>query len=408
MKNRVVLFSIVCYVVLTGCSAANKARQSGERESWINTSLQKAVSQYKYLAATVPNGVLPRTYLNDKLVTTVSKNWVAGFYPGTLLYLYKGTKNQAMYAEAVKRIVQLDQQQYMTSNHDIGFMMYCSYGNLYAIDPQEKYKKILINSARSLTQRYSSVVKAIRSWGQIEDDKEFVVIIDNMMNLELLMWAFKVTGEPVFRDIAVNHANTSLKNHFRSDNSSFHLVVYCPKTGSIIQKKTAQGATDESAWARGQAWGLYGYTMMYRETGDKNYLEQAKKIAGFILSHPNLPQDKIPYWDFNAPRIPNTPRDASAGAIIASALLELSGFTDGELAQQYFNAAAQILSNLASEDYTSEIGANGGFILKHSVSHFPKGNDVDAPLSYADYYFIEALLRLKNYGGFGKISKQNN
>jgi uncharacterized protein YyaL (SSP411 family) len=217
-----------------------------------------------------------------------------------------------------------------------------------------------------------------------------------MMNLELLLWAAKITGDKSFYNIAVTHANTTMQNHFRPDYSSYHVVVYNPKTGKIEKKQTAQGAADESAWARGQSWGLYGYTMMYRETKDKKYLEQSQHIAAFILQNTNLPADKIPFWDYNAPGIPNTYRDASAAAIMASALIELSAFSDNELAKKYLSTAKIILQTLSSPAYKASLGSNGGFILKHSVAHFPRNSEVDSPLPYADYYYVEAMKRLRN------------
>jgi hypothetical protein len=215
------------------------------------------------------------------------------------------------------------------------------------------------------------------------------------MNLELLFWATKLSGDSSFYNIAVTHANTTIKNHFRADNSSYHVLNYDSKTGAIKQKKTAQGAADESAWARGQAWGLYGFTATYRETKDEKYLDQANRIAQFILKHLNLPADKIPYWDFNAPGIPNALRDASAAAIIASALLELSGYVQGAQREEYISVVETILRTLSSGEYKAAAGTNGGFILKHGVGHMPNKTEIDVPLTYADYYFVEAMKRYK-------------
>ncbi len=282
----------------------------------------------------------------------------------------------------------LEKEQYNTSTHDLGFMMYCSFGNANRLNPQAAYTNILINSARSLATRFSPVTGCIRSWDSKPED--FIVIIDNMMNLELLFWATKATGDSSFYNIAVTHANTTLENHFRSDNSSYHVLNY-DSTGAVKQKKTAQGLHDESAWARGQAWGLYGYTATYRETKDEKYLEQAVKIAGFILSHPNLPEDKIPLWDFDAEK--DALRDASAAAIMASALIELDTYAPDK---GYLKVAEEILTNLTS-DYTAEPGTNGQFIITHCVGHLPANSEVDVPLTYADYYFMEALMRLE-YG----------
>jgi uncharacterized protein YyaL (SSP411 family) len=220
-----------------------------------------------------------------------------------------------------------------------------------------------------------------------------------MMNLELLFWASRETSDPIFYDIAVKHAETTLANHFREDGSSFHVIAYDTLTGEVVKKNTHQGHTHESAWARGQAWGLYGFTMTYRETGDKKFLDQAEKIAGFMLSHPNLPEDMVPYWDFDAPGIPDTDRDASAAAIMASALLELSTHVEGDFAKKYLEAADNILASLSSPDYLAEPGTNNHFLLMHSVGNHPRGSQVDVPISYADYYFLEANMRKLKLSG---------
>jgi hypothetical protein len=290
----------------------------------------------------------------------------------------------------------LAKEQYNTTTHDLGFMMYCSFGNAEKFEPKPEYKQILINSAKSLCSRFDPKIGCIKSWDS--NKPEYLVIIDNMMNLELLFWATRATGDSSFYKIAVTHANTTMKNHFRANYSSYHVINYNPQTGEVQQKRTAQGFSDESAWARGQAWGLYGYTVMYRETRDKKYLDQANHIANFILTNPNLPKDKIPYWDYNAPNIPNALRDASAAAVMASAFLELCRYTDKKDGQHYFTTAETIIRNLSAAPYKAAPGTNGGFILQHSVGHFPAGTEVDVPLTYADYYFIEALNRYKNFG----------
>jgi rhamnogalacturonyl hydrolase YesR len=217
------------------------------------------------------------------------------------------------------------------------------------------------------------------------------VIIDNMMNLELLFWASNQTGNNIYKDVAIKHAETTIENHFRDDNSSYHVVSYFPKTGLVEKKETHQGCADSSAWARGQVWGLYGFTVCYRETKDVRFLNQAEKIAGFIMNHPNMPKDLIPYWDFNAPKIPDEPRDASAAAIMASALLELSELSEN--GNIYYNYAETILRNLSAEVYLAKKGENNGFVLKHCVGNYPAGTEIDAPLNYADYYYLEAMVR---------------
>ncbi len=400
MRRQIFSGSVLIILIfwMAGCTSQKKTLTLYDNEKkWIENTVENAVSQYEHLIPTVPEELMAYTIKKDGSLKNVStRHWVSGFYPGTLLYLYMFTGNDTIYQEALKRVEMMREQQYMTTNHDIGFMMYSSYGNLYKIDPQKEYEQILINSAYSLAKRYNPDVESIRSWGEIEDNENFIVIIDNMMNLELLLWASKKTGDKFLYDVAIKHANTTIKNHFRPDYSTYHAVDYDPITGKVKGKRTVQGYNDDSAWARGQAWGLYGFTMMYRETGVEKYLDMANGIANFILTHPNLPKDKVPYWDFNDPKIPNTYKDASAGAIIASALIELSKYNKKE-SKDYLDSAIAILKSLSTPAYTAEIGTNGGFILKHSIANLNKNADVDVPLSYADYYFMEALYRYKNY-----------
>ena len=361
----------------------------------VQKNLTEADDQYKSLANQLGIAQFPKSYdgASGKLETSNSGWWCSGFYPGTLLFLYEQNHDPQLLSEANRMLAVLGNEQYNTHTHDLGFMMYCSFGNANRIEPKPEYKQILINSAKSLATRFNPNVGCIRSWDSKPSD--FLVIIDNMMNLELLFWATHETGDSSFYKIAVSHANTTMKNHFGADYSSYHVINYNPKNGEVQQKRTAQGYSDESAWARGQAWGLYGFTVMYRETRNKKYLEQAEHIAHFILTHPNLPKDKIPYWDFNAPNIPGALRDASAGAVMASALLELCRYANKKDGIDYFNTAQTILQTLSSPAYMAERGTNGGFILRHCVGNMPQKSEVDVPLTYADYYFVEAMKRCK-------------
>ncbi|WP_186754173.1 glycoside hydrolase family 88 protein [Echinicola salinicaeni] len=362
----------------------------------ISKSLSRANEQYKHMMELLPEGKFPKTYhaKTDKFEGSGSGWWCSGFYPGTLLYLDEYEKDEVLKNEAIRSLGLLEKEQFNTSTHDLGFMMYCSFGNAYRLDPKPIYKEIMIQSAQSLASRFSEKVGAIKSWDSREGD--FLVIIDNMMNLELLFWATEATGDSTYYDIAVKHAETTIKNHFREDYSSYHVINYDPETGEVNRKRTAQGYADESAWARGQAWGLYGYTVMYRATKEQKYLDQAKAIARFILDHPNMPEDKVPYWDFDAPKIPNELRDSSAGAIMAASLLELSDYVDGELAEKYNDNAQQMLRTLTTDEYIAAKGTNGGFLLKHGVGHIPENTEIDVPLTYGDYYLVEAMLRYLN------------
>lgn len=404
LKKILLTLSFNLFVVQAFCQDGDKALLST-----INHNLKIADEQYHYLMRTLPSHRFPQTFQRDTLKTSNSGWWCSGFYPGTLLYLYKATGDLTLKNEAEQKLIDLSKEQFNTSTHDLGFMMYCSFGNALKYDPKPIYKQILVQSAKSLATRFSPKVGVIKSWDSKPSD--YLVIIDNMMNLELLFWATHETGDSSYYKIAVKHANTTLKNHFRKDYSSYHVLNYDPETGAVKQKKTAQGYSDESAWARGQAWGLYGYTVMYRETKNPIYLKQAEHIASFILAHPNLPEDKIPYWDFDAPNIPDAPRDVSAACVMASALIELSTYSDKNdtksplvdtksspnlNSKRYLATAKTIIKNLSSSKYLAKVGTNGGFILKHSVGNMPQHSEVDVPLSYADYYFVEAMLRYKN------------
>jgi unsaturated chondroitin disaccharide hydrolase len=384
-----------CFSFAIG-NAQNNHKASKTLLKVIDKNFYGAAAQYKLLVNNLPAGKFPKTYFpaTGNYEWSNSGWWCSGFYPGTLLYLYEQTKDTALYNEALRILDVLKKEEFNTTTHDLGFMMYCSFGNANNINPSAAYKEILLNSARSLSTRYSPAVGCIKSW----DGKpnEYLVIIDNMMNLKLLFWATQASGDSSFYKIAVSHANATMKNHFRPDNSSYHVLNYDATTGEVLQKKTAQGFADESAWARGQAWGLYGYTETYRETKDNKYLDQASKIAAFILSHPNFPKDKIAYWDFNAPAIPDAVRDASAAAIMASAFLELSSYVNEKLSTQYFKTAETILKNLSAEKFKAAAGTNGGFVLQHCVGHMPNKTEIDVPLTYADYYFVEAMIRYRN------------
>ena len=340
-------------------------------------------------------GTLPRTFQNGKDVSSDSRWWCSGFFPGVLWYLYEYNKNPEILKYAQLYTDRVEREKYTTDNHDVGFMLYCSFGNGFRLTKNKRYKEVLLTGAKSLATRYKPNVGLIRSWDHNQSNWQYPVIIDNMMNLELLLWAAKNSKDPYFKEISISHANKTLKHHFRPDYSSYHVVSYDTISGLPHKKQTHQGYSNESAWARGQGWGLYGFTYMYRETKDIQYLDMAKHIADFIINHPRMPKDYIPYWDFDSPDIPNTLRDASAATLIASALIELADYVEPELAKKYMQVVETQIRTLASPQYTAEIGTNGDFILKHSVGALPLKSEVDVPLTYTDYYYLEALIRLK-------------
>lgn len=359
----------------------------------VKNQIALAEKQYMLMLQTHPDTTkTPQSVLPDgKLRDMPSSWWCSGFFGGSLWYLFEYTKDQRWKNAAHLWSMAVQKEQTNTGTHDLGFMLYCPFGNGYRLTGNPLYKQIMLRGAESLSTRFDPRVGVIKSWDKFKE-YNYPVIIDNMMNLEFLFWASKNSTNNKYRDISLKHADATMKNHFRPDNSSYHVVAYGP-TGNVLARVTAQGAADESAWSRGQAWGLYGYTVMYRETKDKKYLDQAVKIAEYILHQPNMPSDKIPYWDYNAPKIPNEERDASAGAVACSALLELSKYVDPVKKKAYFNAAEQMLVSLSSPAYRAGLNENNHFLLKHSVGSKPANSEIDTPLIYADYYYLEALLR---------------
>lgn len=395
---RVLLCLLMTCTTFAQDKSIKKTASKDEMNQLIEEQFRFAALQYKLLGKNVAGDRMPVTFnqKENKVTTSDTKWWCSGFFPGTLLYIYEYTQDAEIKAEAEKRLAILEQEKHYTGNHDLGFMMYCSFGNAYRLFGKPEDKITINTAAASLATRYRPSIKAIQSWDSSKNFK-CPVIIDNMMNLELLSWATDNGADPKFKEIAITHANTTIQNHFRPDYSSYHVLDYDLETGKVLRKVTWQGAADSSAWSRGQAWGLYGYTMMYRFTKDKSYLKQAKNIAKFILNNPNLPADKIPYWDFNAPNIPNALRDASAASIMASALLELGQYAGKKEKKEYVDAAQKMIQSLVSDKYRAKLGENGGFLLMHSVGALPFNSEVDVPLTYADYYFLEALHRYKNW-----------
>lgn len=344
----------------------------------------------------------PRNSEPDGTLNLVpSKDWTSGFFPGELWFLYEYTQNNFWKKKAQQHTDILEKEKMNGSTHDMGFKVYCSFGNGYRLTQDEHYKEVLLQSARTLATRFKPAAGIIRSWDHSTAKWACPVIIDNMMNLELLFWATKESKDSTFYRIAVDHARTTMKHHFRPDFSSYHVIDYDTITGQVLKKNTHQGFADESAWSRGQAWALYGYTMCYRETQLPEFLEQAQNIEKYLFTHPNMPEDLIPYWDFDAPGIPDEPRDVSAATVIASALYELSLY-DPEKGERYRSNADKIIENL-TKHYRATLKKDNGFLLLHSTGTKPTNTEVDVPIVYADYYFIEALMRKNKLEKTGKL-----
>lgn len=395
-KSRIALIFASLLFLIPMLSEAQGRKVIQEAENQTQVMLKEIETAKTQWDAKKGIPVSPRSLTPEgKLILVPAKDWTSGFFPGVLWFLYEFTGDKKWEEQARTFTAQLEKEKLNAGTHDMGFKIYCSFGTGFRLTNDPAYREIIIQSAKTLSTRFKAIVGCIRSWDHNKDKWQCPVIIDNMMNLELLFAATRLTGDSSFYKIAVSHANTTLKNHFRADFSSYHVIDYDTITGNVLKKNTHQGFSHESAWARGQVWGLYGYTLCYRETKDPKYLRQAENIARFILNHPNLPKDLIPYWDFNAPNIPAEPRDASAAAIMASALYELSQYSGK--GKYYTKIAGQILKNLTT-GYRSAIGENRGFILAHSTGSKPMNSEVDVPLNYADYYYLEALLRSGKLG----------
>jgi rhamnogalacturonyl hydrolase YesR len=436
MKTK--LFSLLLLAAtVIGCA---------DRNDIIQENVENAKAQLAYLIEASEAGdtlQIPSSYKNGKIEFVPTDDWVSGFFAGTLWYMYELTGDEYYAEKAQKHTEILHDIQFLKWHHDVGFMVYDSYGNGLRLKNIPGYDTVLVNTAKSLATRFRPAAGIIQSWNTDNPDHwqahkgwDCPVIIDNMMNLELFFKVSEMTGDDTYKNIAISHADKTIENHFREDFSTYHVVDYNDETGEVRRKCTAQGIADESRWARGQAWAIYGYTVAYRFTKDAKYLKQAEDIANYLLvEEDNMPEDLVPLWDFDVAEFasdgeemvhlfnkwvnifedPETTeyyknlRDVSSAAIIASALYELNWYTKN---QMYKEKADKMIESLSKEPYRAEVGTNGGFIFKHSVgslphSHVqrqtnPKAGNIDVPLNYADYYFLEALIRK------GRVEKGEN
>ncbi|MFT4094609.1 MAG: glycoside hydrolase family 88 protein [Niabella sp.] len=394
------LYAIITTALLI--SSATAFAQAGLND-WFARSVNALHQQLTNAATAYTPGHNPRSVTCGVVRLADYKDWTTGFFPGSLWYGYELTGDKALAIEAKRFTLALDSIRYITHTHDLGFMLYTSFGNAWRITRDPAYLPALQDGVKNLAARFNPKVGAIRSWDF--GKWHYPVIIDNMMNLEYLYWAAQQFQQPYYNQVANTHALTTMKNHFRKNYSSYHVIDYDPATGKVLHKGTHQGLSDESAWARGQAWGLYGYIMCYENSQEPAFLKQAENIATYIMNNPSMPKDKVPVWDFDvhnahdADEDGRAPRDASAAAVIACGLLNLS--TKVRTGQKYFNYAEDILKSLSSDKYLAKPGENHFFILKHSVGAFLFNSEIDTPLNYADYYYLEALRR---YAAIKKIA----
>lgn len=392
---------VICFFVLSliSCSATTK-----EKSNFVQENIDFAVGQIgKEIEVIESNGQFlnPVTVKQDGSVYYCGySDWRSGFFPGSVWYLYDLTGEETYRELAHNYSKAIEEAKNLTWHHDVGFMIYCSFGNGLRLTGNPEYSDVVLQAAKSLSTRFRPVAGILQSWDvqrgwQSERGWECPVIIDNMMNLELLFAATQLTGDPSFKDIAISHADRTLAEQFRPNGSCYHVIDYSMEDGSVRNRHTAQGYAHESTWSRGQAWAIYGFTVCYRETGDRKYIDMALKAFDFMRNHDKMPEDLIPYWDMDAPGIPDEYRDASSAAVMASALYEISTM-DVENPQQYKEYADRIMQSLASPAYRAEPGTNGHFLLMHSVGSIPHNSEIDVPLNYADYYFLEALKRKRD------------
>ncbi|WPR71164.1 glycoside hydrolase family 88 protein [Flavobacterium sp. NG2] len=378
-------------LLVTACKLKNNvAKEPNNKENTILLSSRyNALLEYPVDSLSFPRSMSLTT---GKIRKVPSKDWCSGFFAGNLWQIYELTGDVKFKEKAKQWTAFIEKEKFNNKTHDMGFKVFCSFGNGLKHENNQHYKDVIVKSAQTLSTRFNKKVGAIRSWDFNKEVWDFPVIIDNMLNLELLFEASKISGDAKYRDIAIQHANTTLKNHFRPDASCYHVVSYDTITGKPKMKVTHQGYNDESSWARGQGWAIYGYTMCYRYTKDKAYLKQAEATANYFINNKNMPDDGIVYWDFKDPTIPNAPRDSSAAALVASGLYELYDYTKNDI---YLNYANKVMTSLSTKNYILDKTVKGPFILDHSTGHKPKNDEVDEPIVYGDYYYLEALLRQK-------------
>ncbi|HEY3500373.1 MAG TPA: glycoside hydrolase family 88 protein, partial [Polyangiaceae bacterium] len=382
-----------------GAGAAGHAGTGGtpvhaEDATFCRAELARAVDHYDGFRNAYDDPTeIPRSAKNGSVRLVGASDWTSGFPAGSFWLLYEFTGEESWRETARRWTAALSGQRTRTDTHDVGFVINNTYGAGHRLTGEAAYVSVVEDAAESLASRFDEDVGATRSWDF--GSWSFPVIIDNMMNLELLFHATELGASARFREIAISHALTTLENHFRPDGSSYHVVDYDPNTGGVIRKQTNQGVADESAWARGQAWGLYGFTLCFRETDDARFLERARTIADFYTQSSVMPEDAVPYFDFDAPERSdvNDYRDSSAGAIAASALFELARYVPPEAAERYLEFALRAVRSLSSASYRAALGQNSHFLLQHAVGNYPQNDEIDVAINYGDYYYLEALLR---------------
>jgi len=397
--KRLIFGFVLCGLV--ACQAQQESFDADKALDYCAAQVDKALEGMAITDSTYDYTMEPRNILAGETFWKCRKaspeEWCSGFWPGILWMDYSVTKDEKVrqaaegYTEALSMLTKEP-----VFDHDIGFLVLSSYGKGYEQTGNPAYKQVMLDAADSLATLFNEKVGTILSWPRhVKEYGGHNTIMDNMINLELLFWAAENGGSQTLKDIAVRHAETTMQHHFREDGSCYHVAVYDTLDGHFIKGVTHQGYADESMWSRGQSWAIYGYTMVYRFTKDQRFLDHAQKVTDIYLKRlQETSDDWVPIWDMDDPRGKQAPKDASAACVVASALLELCQYVGPEKGEYYHTMATNMLRDLSSEAYQSR-DKNVAFLL-HSTGHHPAGSEVDASIIYADYYYIEALLRLKH------------
>ena len=395
ISTLVLLFSVFALT-----SHADSSFQVDQQLQRCHQKVRQALHDLQKADGTLDYTMEPRNILHgDKQKAwncrkATAEEWCSGFWSGILWMDYGYSHDSIVGRAAEGYTAALRPCVYRpVYDHDLGFITFCSFGKGYEQNHNATYRQTLLDAADSLATLFRPLAGTILSWPRnVKMFGGHNTIMDNMMNLDLLFWASRHGGNPLLYDIAVTHAKTTMKHHFRPDGGCYHVAVYDTLTGDFIKGVTHQGYADNGTWARGQGWAIYGYTMVYRYTHEKVFLDFAQKVANYYLSR--LPEgDLIPKWDFDDPD-PKAPKDASAACVVADALLELQQYVGGQKGQQYREKAVEMLRQLSSPEYFS--GKRNDAFLLHSTGHHPAGSEIDASIVYADYYYLEALLRIRN------------
>ena len=412
MKIRRILFCMAM-VAISQISMAQKVQTAAQvptldvdkQLQYCHKQVKRALTELQQKDGSYDYTMEPRNILKgDKQKgwncrKATAEEWCDGFWPGILWMDYRNTKDEAVrkaaegYTESLKGIAYRP-----CYDHDIGFLMFCSYGKGYEVNHSQEYKNVILASADSLATLFNPIVGTILSWPREVKPRNWPhnTIMDNMMNLDMMFWTAKNGGNKLLYDLAVTHAKTTMQNHFRPDGSCYHVAVYDTINGNLIKGVTHQGYADNSMWARGQSWAIYGYTMVYRYTHNKMFLDFAQKVTDIYIKRlKETSDDLIPLWDMDDPRgVKGAPRDVSASCVVADALLELQQYVGGEKGEEYKQFAIQSLAQLSTDKYQS--GKKNVAFLMHSTGHHPAGSEIDASIIYADYYYLEALNRMKD------------